>query len=345
MDRSTHYSGADGIRGLACLIVISVHAVAIFITGSYVALVGAGKIGVWLFFVLSAFLLTSKFERSGFSMYSIGSYAVGRALRIIPLFSIVALLYYLLGTAGITTTTDLKDAILFRNGFAHLWTIPVEFKFYVFLPVIAFILIRARSFSGQAGLATTSALLILTQQLAWPYWNTPESSISTHWYLSSFTLGCYAALSMEFYRKYVTARTATVVGSLVIILMIASSPIVRNVLFGMPIDKWLMDKFVFLSFLWATFIIVLADGMGIIGGFLRSRAITLLGAWSFPIYLVHWYFYITLNSAHHDSVSWLFVGMACAIIAGACLHFIIEMPIEKFRHSLQSRFRPRLAAA
>lgn len=72
------YEGADGIRGLACLIVICVHGSAFFFpdTGHYLA--GTGKIGVWLFFVLSAFLLTSKFIRSGFAARLVVGYAVGR---------------------------------------------------------------------------------------------------------------------------------------------------------------------------------------------------------------------------------------------------------------------------
>lgn len=53
---SMRFEGADGIRGLACLIVLCTHAVAMFFNSTYMALAGMGKVGVWLFFVLSAFL-------------------------------------------------------------------------------------------------------------------------------------------------------------------------------------------------------------------------------------------------------------------------------------------------
>lgn len=100
MSRSRHYAGADGIRGFACLIVLLVHAAALFFNDIYMALAGTGKIGVWLFFVLSAFLLTSKFEQSGFSVFSISAYAMGRALRVLPIFVLVVFLYYVFGTVG-----------------------------------------------------------------------------------------------------------------------------------------------------------------------------------------------------------------------------------------------------
>lgn len=90
MGKKMHYAGADGVRGLACLIVLCVHAAMMFFTNSSSGLAGTGKIGVWLFFVLSAFLLTSKFAAVGFSFYSIATYALGRVVRIIPLFSLVA---------------------------------------------------------------------------------------------------------------------------------------------------------------------------------------------------------------------------------------------------------------
>lgn len=59
------YPAADGIRGLACLLVLCTHLPGFFLPdyGKYVT--GTGKYGVWLFFVLSAFLLTSRLKPRG----------------------------------------------------------------------------------------------------------------------------------------------------------------------------------------------------------------------------------------------------------------------------------------
>ncbi|WCM53512.1 acyltransferase [Pseudomonas sp. WJP1] len=339
MSKTNHYQGADGIRGFACLIVLLVHASAFFFADTFKALAGAGKIGVWLFFVLSAFLLTSKFESSGFSRYSLFTYALGRFLRIVPIFTIVAFLYYWLGTANIGTAQDLQNAILFKQGFAHLWTIPVEFKFYAFLPIFAFLLISAKRFGGDLGAALCAVVLVVGQQYFWPYWNSVPNGISTHWYLSSFTIGCYFAVSMDFYRRYVTDSVATLVAACVLILMILSSPIMRNILLDMPMDNWLLNKFVYLSFFWGLFVVVLADGNGCLGKVMKSVVMKKIGAWSFSIYLVHWYFYVTFALAHPNSFSWMIIAVLCAIVVGAILHYIVEAPIERFRHSIQLRFK------
>lgn len=47
---------AEGIRGVACLLVLVAHAVTMFFPRSVPYLSGSGKIGVWPFFVLSAYL-------------------------------------------------------------------------------------------------------------------------------------------------------------------------------------------------------------------------------------------------------------------------------------------------
>lgn len=335
MVKEVRYAGADGIRGFACLIVLGVHGAAMFFAQAFTSLVGMGKVGVWLFFVLSAFLLTSKFERSGFGAISVLSYAVSRFIRIIPVFSVVVILYYVFGTAGINSHADLKSALTLRQGFGHLWTIPVEFKFYLFLPLFAFFIVKAKAAWGQAGALVASITLIAVQQGLWPYWLTPENSISTHWYLSSFTIGCYCAVSMDFFRKFNTPRIATVIGVTVVILMILASPIMRNLLLGMPLDRWLMNKFVYLSLLWGAFVIFLADGQGVFGRILKSKFMRKMGAWSFSMYLAHWYFYASLANMYPNSLAWMFFAMLCAVLFGAVLHVMVEAPIERGRHALQ----------
>lgn len=340
MGKTFHYVAADGMRGLACLIVLVTHAVVIFFNSTFVKFAGTPKIGVWLFFVLSAFLLTAKFSVTGFSVRSIMVYGIGRAIRILPIFFLVACLYYLLGTAQINTPLDLMNAVTLKEGFAHLWTVPVEFKFYVWLPFIAFILLRAKHYGGDVSVFLAAAGLILLQQWCWPYWETVENTVSARWYASCFTLGCYFAASYDFYRLRVTPRVATGIGVCVGVLMVLSSPYMRNVLFDMPMDNWLKNKFVYLSLLWGVFVVALADGKGWVGALLQSAIMKKLGAWSFSIYLVHWYFYIGFGARHPNSMLWMFIGIACAVIVGAFLHYVVEAPIEKFRHALQHRLWP-----
>ncbi|EPH2696969.1 TPA: acyltransferase [Klebsiella aerogenes] len=122
---------ANGIRGLAVIIVLIAHALTMFIPGTRSYLAGTGKIGVWLFFVLSAFLLTNKFSNSGLNLSSLSNYLISRTFRIIPIFIIASTFYYFMGYYDVKT---LYNIISMQSGYGHLWTIPVEFKFYFVLP-------------------------------------------------------------------------------------------------------------------------------------------------------------------------------------------------------------------
>ena len=62
-----------------------VHALSFFYPTLF-PLRGSGKYGVWLFFVLSAFLLTLRLQQRGFGLATLTDYAFGRSLRVLPCF-------------------------------------------------------------------------------------------------------------------------------------------------------------------------------------------------------------------------------------------------------------------
>lgn len=194
---SRHLPAADGIRGVACLIVLLTHGIAFCWPESMPWLRGSSKTGVWLFFVLSAFLLTLRLQHRGFGILSLCDYALGRCLRILPLFVLACLLYFWVGH-GIRDAGQLWAAITFRQGYIHLWTIPAEFKFYLILPPLAWAGLALQRRFGDLTLLLASIAVLALQQALWPYWLTPESTIETRWYLPSFLFGIIAALSAFF---------------------------------------------------------------------------------------------------------------------------------------------------
>lgn len=332
---SKKFSGADGIRGFACLIVLCVHAVAMFYHSTYLALTGMGKVGVWLFFVLSAFLLTSKFDGSGFGFYQVINYALGRFLRIVPIFAIACVIYLFLGNAGINTVDDLKNAVLLRSGYAHLWTIPVEFKFYAILPVIAFLLIFARNKFGYFASVGIAVVMICAQQFVWPYSMTPESSISTHWYLSCFTLGCLCAVCYEQASRLITPAVANVIFFVVLIVISMFSPIARNIIFGSEMDKWTQSQHFSIGAIWCAFMLAMMEGKGLAGRLMTSGFMKIMGRYSFSIYLIHWLIYASISNMHPNSFHWMISAFVAAIAIGALMHHLIEAPIERLRHRIQ----------
>ena len=164
-----HLQAADGLRGFACLIVLVVHTVALTFPFAMQYLHGCAKIGVWLFFVLSAFLLTYQLEHRGFRFGSLIDYSAGRFLRIIPAFTIVVLLYSFFGTANLDKWDDVKSALLLQTGYAHLWTIPVEFKAYAVIPIFAAAFLALRSRIGATGVVIGLLLAVMIYQWFFPY--------------------------------------------------------------------------------------------------------------------------------------------------------------------------------
>jgi peptidoglycan/LPS O-acetylase OafA/YrhL len=120
----------DGIRGIAILYVTASHVA----NKRTFAASGAGEYGVWLFFALSAFLLSHYFfakpERTR-SRYEWLNYALRRFLRIYPLYVAALLMGVVVGWWSLGA---MPSSILLRT--PTFWAVFVEFRFYFLLPFV-----------------------------------------------------------------------------------------------------------------------------------------------------------------------------------------------------------------
>lgn len=162
--RSAHFPGLDGLRGIAIVAVIA-HNLQLLqnpenSVGRAVEMaLDRGWIGVQLFFVLSGFLITGILLDTRSAPNYFKSFFVRRALRIFPLYYIsLALLFLLLPALGaIDPALQAKPAqqlpfwfyvsnwtqpFGFNGGFVtHFWSLAVEEQFYLIWPF----LLRSRS--------------------------------------------------------------------------------------------------------------------------------------------------------------------------------------------------------
>jgi len=140
----------DGIRGIAVLLVVAAHT-------DGLRMKGHGAVGVWLFFVLSAFLLTlpyavdpGRISRAG----EIRRYFARRTRRILPAY------YVAIVVTALLTKADLNFLWLhvsFQRAAGIFWTIPQELLFYLLLPPLLLLhpfVFRRRFAITIAGLAT-----------------------------------------------------------------------------------------------------------------------------------------------------------------------------------------------
>ncbi|MGC0835153.1 acyltransferase family protein [Pantoea agglomerans] len=328
-----HFPAADGIRGMAVLIVLIVHSMVMFFPNTYEGLAGSGKIGVWLFFVLSAFLLTNNFIQKGFGLKNITSYVIGRIIRIMPLYIITLIVYC---AFGYFTSQEAYEIFKLNSPWGHLWTIAVEFKFYFILPIIAFALIKLNERFGLL-LALLSALFIIAlQQWYYPYYEVKPSSTDMIGYISAFVPGmcCAVIVSVSTFKKD-TLSDATCV--LVLMGIMLSVPQIRSVFLGIPNDGYLLNKHVHFSLAWTVFLYFSLSSSGKINKLFSSKALRQLGKWSFSIYLFHWIIYTQITNHFAGSVMWATLSLFIAITTGAAVYFIIEKPIERFRHLIMKR--------
>ncbi len=117
----------DGLRGVAALLVMLEHTWAPF--------AGAGATGVWLFFILSGYLLALPFVKKpgrAIDRHYVGPYMMRRIGRILPMYFFVIIIIYGFGHE----TPLMVEHLLFLAANGHFWTIPQELSFYLLLPFI-----------------------------------------------------------------------------------------------------------------------------------------------------------------------------------------------------------------
>jgi peptidoglycan/LPS O-acetylase OafA/YrhL len=197
----------DGIRGVAVLLVLLSH-----LSGMPLIPVanfgGVGKAGVYLFFVLSAFLLTLGFLRKGvenLAWRELAFYALRRFLRIYPVF-VIALTLACVHLEGFShgrmpwfDVSKFWANLTLQRGDGVFWTIGVEFKYYLVIPLVAFAhLVIFRSRLGLSAVALGAAAV--GSALAWPIPPGPDLSInSLAPYLPIFLVGSLAAIAFHRY--------------------------------------------------------------------------------------------------------------------------------------------------
>jgi peptidoglycan/LPS O-acetylase OafA/YrhL len=155
-----HIPALDGLRGLAIILVYvyhyggGTHHSSSKLIHGFVWLKSSGWIGVDLFFVLSGFLITTILIGTRGNSNRVASFYVRRALRILPVFYVTALVLVCLTRALDAHWTLGHVAYLFyaQNvaaairpslnepsmwiSFSHLWSLAVEEQFYFVWPFV-----------------------------------------------------------------------------------------------------------------------------------------------------------------------------------------------------------------
>ncbi len=286
----------DGVRGLAILAVVSMHATLFAKVDPRVAAEPLARVlmlgwsGVDLFFVLSGFLITGILLRAKGTPHYFRNFYVRRALRIFPLYYAVLLLLLFVLDRPAATGAEKLSYLLYYQNFAWLWghdahvdlartitwSLAVEEQFYLVWPAVV-LLVPRRALPWSCGVLAASAIalrfVLLARGVDVVYFLTPCR-------LDALAAGaCLAVLPLPAAWFGRACTLAGIAGLATVAIQTGSS---------LPQDNPSMQSFgIVAALLFAVGVVVLARGDGLVARLCRARVLRSFGRYSYCIYLVH----------------------------------------------------------
>ncbi|NJL86868.1 MAG: acyltransferase [Leptolyngbyaceae cyanobacterium SM1_1_3] len=261
--------------------------------------VGMGRSGVYLFFVLSSFLLTSQLLKPHINFRDPVlwiNYGFKRFIRIYPLYLCVLIVYYKFPSFKYDFG-DVLSHLALQRAENHFWTLPVEIKYYFILPGIAWLMSRVLKRNLLLTILASVSLILLLSLMSATVSTPARLSILPH--LPVFLVGSLAALVQVKLLGCTWLRqrhVSTVMEAIAILSLI-------GIVLSLPVGLshglwfWLSDKvpavlaahwvYQLQGCLWAVFLVSHLHGRGWTQRFLSWKPLRHIGVVSFGIYLWH----------------------------------------------------------
>jgi peptidoglycan/LPS O-acetylase OafA/YrhL len=346
--KGRHIKVLDGLRGLAVLFVLlshsSRHNIMLF---DFFDFRYIGHFGVFLFFVMSAYLLDRqilvhllvKKQRKYWS-----NYAVRRFLRIYPLFMIALFLnillnYYELSQYAIGITwSNLVDHLLLIKGEGIFWSIAVEFKYYLISPLL---LLFCHSFlKWNERKVNLAFIFTIVFSIIAPF-IINFSEPSTIRFLSIFLIGSYISVAEIAYSKVSNLKARIrnfdkkinylAIGSIVLIVLTFESIFT----FYSGFDRYPFHHSLFHIFygvLWGVIMVALLFSKGTFQNIFEWKILRLYGIVSYSAYLFHMPIlkFVEMNIKISGSIK-LIIFLSLVFLVSSIFYFLIEKPLSKIR--------------
>lgn len=349
--------GGDALRGLAALSIVLYHlavfreapaeaVVPVRYAASDTLLARAAHelvVGLWVFFVLSGFLVGRPFVRwlvLGEERPRIRGYALRRALRIVPPFwAAAALTFVVLGTAG-ASAGDVVAVFAFLQVYepsnaatliGQAWSLDAEAGFYVVLPlaaVAASLLVTRLPRLELRAAALAGGLLVVA---AWSVSRRDVLPDTPPALLHAFVPGVALALAEPWLARrrpgalVAAARGALAAAVAVTALLVLAPPA--------PSAFWLLELAVGAAIVWA---LVLRQLAGRGPRALAWRPVGWLGARAYSLYLVHVLVLFWVIPRVSGAPLVALAGLAGSIVAAHALYLAVERPSLVLARRLRS---------
>ncbi len=333
-----HQKSLDGLRGVAVLLVLLAHASNndfSFFDG--LTFYGIGKGGVYLFFVLSAYLLDQQIIRAmangTANSFFWRRYFIRRVLRIFPLLILALITFYLIFRFGVITPirsmNDIVRHFFLLDGKSIFWSVPVEFKYYVLSPLIIWVCQKFLKWDIKKITLLLCILIIVTLS----YDTFLEfSKLNTLKYLPVFLAGTFIALYTS-QKRYpnVSASRIAIFGFMSLLLCLLTNPTYANDFLGISIvnnGRQIMLVYTLLCFVMLTAAI---SPKNIFRSFLEMKCLRFIGVISFSAYLFHMPVILILKSGSWripDDIR-IYIYFILTFIISTLLYVCVEKPLSR----------------
>ncbi|MEL7034416.1 MAG: acyltransferase [Cyanobacteria bacterium J06592_8] len=301
----------DGLRAIAVILVFFAHGSRLIDVPENLTIFGFffkpamhyfGRCGVYLFFILSSFLLTGQLLREKVDLKSIHTwtnYTFKRLIRIYPLY-IFILFVYLIFPGFRYNFSNFVNHLLLQEGFGHFWTIRVEFQYYLVLPIVLFLMVFILNRNLMLSSIVFTVFLVLIEGFNIIYPEDAQGNEIVLPHLPIFLMGSLAALvNMKVSPLLKDARPRTrvimelVSGSLLLAIVFSIPNVVSRNLWSLfssndfaslPASHWI---FTLQAFLWCVFLVTHLQGTGFLKKALSHPSLRLISTLSFGLYLWH----------------------------------------------------------
>jgi peptidoglycan/LPS O-acetylase OafA/YrhL len=358
VSRTRRIPQLDGLRGLAILLVVSQHYF------GFLAAFSFGWVGLDLFFVLSGYLITGRLLAKQKSPGYFRDFYRNRALRILPLYYTVLILFFL-GIHFFVRKENLpllsyytihwKSFFIFTQNWTfiiygvpgaiyllHFWSLAAEEQFYLVWPALIYILVGNRP-RILLCLVILPVVIIIRLVIFFCYpgsGNGINIFFNTICRLDSFVIG--ALLCEIHYAKIrIPAKAVNLVLALSVIAIATSLFVFKNV----------GPSNAFFGTIGTTFTAIVcacllhksvepsanagAPGLFTAARFFNARVLRFFGKISYGLYVIHFPVILLLDSRlfdwgiHHLSWSPLVMRISAA---GCCLIISLLLSLSSFRY-------------
>ena len=308
----------DGLRGVAALLVVLAHAANHDLGPSL--LEGAGRHGVFLFFVLSSFLLTRQLLEPALAPGGLAgwcAWAARRLRRVLPGYLAAVLAYAVLD--GWSRQRLLGHLTLTESWF-HLWTIPVELQAYLALPLVAL----AHGLLGRRRERTALllALAIVGTRLAFP----PDYASGSPPFLPVFLTGSLLACLPE-----ERLRAAGGMGWIGVLAFAALLPGLHAVALDAPLERMRFHlQFEVFTAGAAALLVAGASDSGVLARVLGTAPLRAVGRLSYSLYLLHMLVLarvLEFGAGLGEPVAWL-LYLAMSLSLAFASERLVERPLR-----------------